>query len=270
MQDFQQANFSDDTFTHLVYEIGKGPAVVLMHELPGMAPECVDLARDIAHQGFRVYVPLLFGEADRPGTNLTTLGNLARLCISREIKLLVRKQSSPITIWLRALCRKAHQECGGSGVGVIGMCLTGGFVLSMLADESVIAPIMSQPSWPPGSDLGLSEAELAQVKQRTEQGLPILALRFSGDKLCTDAKIMALEQEFGPMTVVQQDDALCWRRGKTLELMEINSLPGNPFGIPAKAHAVLTIDARGAGHPTDRAKQRVLEFLGEQLRKSAE
>jgi dienelactone hydrolase len=28
---------------------------------------------------------------------------------------------------LRALARQAHQECGGHGVGAIGMCFTGNF-----------------------------------------------------------------------------------------------------------------------------------------------
>lgn len=263
MQDFQQTDFCDDTFSHPVYTIGHGPGVVLMHELPGMVPSCVDLARDIAREGFRVYMPLLFGQADRPHTNAIICKNLAKLCISREIKLFAHRKSSPITNWLRALCRQAHAECGGEGVGVIGMCLTGGFVLSLLADRSVIAPVMSQPSWPIcDSDLGLSVKELRQVQERR---VPILALRFSGDRLCSDRRISTLEQEFGPVTEVLCDEELCWKRGENLELMEINSQPGNAAGISPNAHAVLTIDAGGVGHPTDRVRQRLMGFLRERL-----
>jgi dienelactone hydrolase len=263
MQDFYQIDFSDQTFTHPVYVIGNGPGVVLMHELPGMVPECVDLARDIAREGFRVYMPLLFGAADRPHTNGIIFKNLAKLCISREINLFAHRQSSPITNWLRALCRQAHTECGGEGVGVIGMCLTGGFVLSLLADAAVIAPVMSQPAWPIcADDLGLSAVDLERVKQR---GVPILALRFSGDRLCSDQRIGTLEQEFGPVAEVLRDEELCWKRGENLELMEINSQPGNAAGISAKAHAVLTLDAGGVGHPTARVRRRVMEFLRERL-----
>jgi hypothetical protein len=47
---------------------------------------------------------------------------------------------------------------------------------------------------------------------------------------------------------------------------ESSSAPsGNPYNIPVKTHSVLTDDFRGVGHPTDRVKQRVLEFLKEQL-----
>ncbi len=40
------------------------------------------------------------------------------------------------------LARQAHRECGGRGVGVIGMCVTGGFALSMAVDPAVMAPVM--------------------------------------------------------------------------------------------------------------------------------
>lgn len=235
-----------------------------------MNPECVDLAREIAGEGFRVYLPLLVGQPDRPhdrNLKVASLKNLVRMCIRREFDLFASRQSSPITNWLRALCRQAHTECGGRGVGAIGMCLTAGFVLSLMADRSTIAPVMTQISYPIAADkLDLSAAELIQVKDRVTQGVPILALRFSGDPLCPPQRFATLEREFGAVTeIVQDDDELCWRRGKNLELIEINSQPGNPYNIPAKAHSVLTDDLRGVGHPTDRVKQRVLEFLQEQL-----
>ena len=47
-----------------------------------------------------------------------------------------------------ALVRLAHQECGGRGVGAIGMCLTGGFALSMALDPVVLAPVLAQPGLP--------------------------------------------------------------------------------------------------------------------------
>ena len=36
---------------HEVYTIGKGPGVMLMHELPGMTTECLALANKLAASG---------------------------------------------------------------------------------------------------------------------------------------------------------------------------------------------------------------------------
>jgi dienelactone hydrolase len=270
MKDFQLTDFAHEALTLPVYMIGIGPAVVLMQELPGINPTCVDLAREIASRGFRVYLPLLVGQPDRShdrNLKVASLKNLVRMCIRREFDLFASRQSSPITNWLRALCRQAHAECGGRGVGAIGMCMTAGFVLSLVADRSTIAPVMTQISYPIAADkLDLSAEELMQVKDRVTQGVPILALRFSGDSLSSAQRFATLEREFGSATeIIQDDNELCWRQGNNLELIEINSQPGNPFGISTESHSVLTDDLRGVGHPTYRVKQRVLEFLQEQL-----
>jgi hypothetical protein len=41
------------------------------------------------------------------------LEQMVRACISREFHVLAAGGSSPVTDWLRALCRHAHAECGG-------------------------------------------------------------------------------------------------------------------------------------------------------------
>jgi len=51
------------------------------------------------------------------------------------------------------------------------------------------------------------------------------------------------------------------------ECIEIDSSPGNPFGIRSRAHSVLTVDlVDRQGHPTHIALDRVIAFLGERLR----
>ncbi|GAB4378142.1 MAG: dienelactone hydrolase family protein [Elainellaceae cyanobacterium] len=274
MQDFTEFVFPEDgSPSHRVYQKGQGPAVVLMHELPGMIPECVELARRIANAGFTVYLPLLFGEPNQPLSPLKMAQYTAQLCISREFNCFAKHQSSPITNWLRALCRKAHQDCGDRGVGVIGMCLTGGFVLSLMADESVIAPVASQPSLPFGvtaahrAALGVSPTDLEQAKARSQQGVPLLVLRFSDDKISSPAKLETLRHEFGETPeVIEASSALCWQQGQALETIEINSHPGNPFAIPASSHAVLTLGYQeDPEHPTNRVFQRVIDFLREQF-----
>lgn len=272
MHDFSTFHFSSDNSTsRIVYRKGEGPAILLMHELPGMIPECVDLARRIADAGFTVYLPLLFGQPDKPLSFPNMLARTVQLCISQEFYCFAKHRSSPITDWLRALCRKIHQDCGGKGVGVVGMCLTGGFVLSLMADDSVIAPVLSQPALPLGitashkAALGVSPKDLELAKSKAKKGIPLLALRFSGDIISPPEKFNTLRQEFGdtPETI-EKSPELCWKRGPALETIEVNSTSNNPFKIPRNSHAVLSLGYRGPDHPTNRVFQRVIEFLQDQ------
>ena len=71
-----------------------------------------------------------------------------RACVSAEFRAFGAGKSSPVAVWLRALAALAHRECGGLGVGALGMCFTGGFALAMMVDDSVAAPVLAQPSLP--------------------------------------------------------------------------------------------------------------------------
>lgn len=273
MEDFTTFYFPEDSSQkRLVYKKGNGAAVVLMHELPGMIIECVKLARRLSEH-FTVYMPLLFGEPNIPFSQAKMLQYTAQICISQEFYCLAKNKSSPITDWLKALCRYAKQECGGNGVGVVGMCLTGGFALSLMADESVIAPVASQPSLPFGitsarkKALGISAEDLAKAKEKANSGVPILALRFSEDKISPPEKLITLRREFGTETKTIEDSAeLCWKRGTSLETIEINSKSDNPYKIKPNAHAVLTLEYRdNPEYPTNRVYRRVVEFLQEQF-----
>jgi dienelactone hydrolase len=87
-----------------------------------------------------VYAPILFGSPDAGNAEKPTLRRILSLCISREFTLLAANKASPVTEWLRALARLAHDECGGRGA--IGMCLTGRFALSMALEPVVLAPVL--------------------------------------------------------------------------------------------------------------------------------
>jgi hypothetical protein len=126
-----------------------------------------------------------------------------------------------------------------------------------MVDEVIMAPVLSQPSLPFSvtSDhkaaLGLSPSELEQAKQRAKEGVRPLGFRFTEDKICPAERFVTLRQEFG----------------ETIELIEIDSSPGNPHHIPQSAHSVLTahfVDQEG--HPTRQARDRLLAFLKERLR----
>jgi dienelactone hydrolase len=176
LEGFDAFPFSYGGNSRTVYRRGEGPGVVIMHEIPGITPEVARFGRFVADDGFTAFLPHMFGT---PGKELSipyVVGQMARACISREFSVLARGESSPITDWLRALCRYAHADCGGPGVGAIGMCLTGNFALSLMVDDSVMAPVLSQPSLPfPVSRahreaLHLSDEDLAAVKGRVQTG----------------------------------------------------------------------------------------------------
>ena len=248
-------------FTHggrtreVLYE-GAGPPVVVIHELPGPTPQVLAFVREVAGAGFTAVMPVLFGTPGRPFAPAYLVREFAGVCIRREIRCLSRRRSSPVSDWLRALCRQVQARWQSPGVGVVGMCLTGGFALALAADPAVLAPVLSQPSLPLGLTaghrraLGVSDAELGAVRQRASQGYRVLGLRFSADRWCPKARFDTLRRELG----------------EGFEAVEIDSAPGNPWHIPARAHSVLTLDrVAQPGHPTDDALRRVLEFLRERL-----
>ena len=155
-----------------------GPAVIVIHEVYGFTPTLARFCRWVRDAGFRVYPPILSGSPDAGNAEKPTLRRILSLCASREFTLLAANKSSPVTEWLRALAGLAHQECGGRGVGAIGMCLTGGFALSMALDPVVIAPVLAQPGLP------ATKPDLAPVQARTRDGLKLRGYRFEGDTIC--------------------------------------------------------------------------------------
>jgi len=253
---FDEFPFTHDGATRTVYRRGSGPGVVIMHEIPGITPPVAEFARRVADAGFTAYLPHLFGTPGKPLSTGYMVGQLARACISREFHVLAKGESSPITDWLRALCRQAHTKCGGPGVGAIGMCLTGNFALALMVDETVMAPVLSQPSLPfpltkaHRAALHLSDDQLAAVKRRVQQGCPVLGLRFTADPMCPPERFATLRRELGD----------------GFEGIEIDSSPGNPHGISPKAHSVVTNDLLDEeGHPTRAALERVLSLFRERL-----
>jgi dienelactone hydrolase len=253
---FEVTTFAHQGRSHEVYRGGSGPAVVVVHEIPGLHPGVVDFGRRLVDAGYTVYLPSLFGQPGAPVTGGATARSILRACVSREFSLLADR-TSPAAHWLRALAAKAHAECGGPGVGAVGMCFTGGFALAMAVEPAVLAPVLSQPGLPAPlsarkrAALGLDAPDLAQVTERTRQGLCVLGLRFSHDRGCPAERFETLRRTLG--------DAF--------EGIEIDSSPGNPHGIPARAHSVLTVDlVDEPGHPTRAALERVISFMNERLR----
>lgn len=248
MEEYSKRSFAaplaDGTVVdHDVYTLGDaGPTVVIIQELPGIGVETLDLAHRFADANFRVVLPHLFGPLGRT----SMLGNVVRVfCMRREFKLFEKNASSPIVDWLRALCRDQIDRQGSSAVGVIGMCLTGNFAISLMADEHVLAGVASQPSMPLNQQtaLHMSAEEVDTARTRLDEHGPMLAMRFADDPLCTADKFRAIDIAFN-------DGA------ERVELIE----------LPGKGHSVLTLDFIKRNEVTEPAFARVLDYFERKLK----
>jgi dienelactone hydrolase len=258
LNDFDRFPFSGAGRTRDVYRAGSGPAVIVIAEIPGITPKVIEFARMVIDIGCTAYLPHLFGTPGDDARVSHAAKVAPRVCISREFAAFAQQRTAPVSLWLRALARQAHLDCGGPGVGAIGMCFTGGFALGMTVDTAVVAPVLSQPSLPIAftargrADLGISPEDLAVVKHRTvEEGICVLGLRFTGDKLAPGERFETLRRELG--------DAFIG--------IEIDSSPGNPWGIRKAAHSVVTEDLvlDDPAHPTRHALDQVLDFFRDRL-----
>ena len=237
---------SGRSITHDVYERGDGPPIVLIQELPGLGLETLRLADRFVLAGYQVSLPHLFGPLGRT----SIVGNLARVvCMRHEFSLFARNESSPIVDWLRALCRDVRDRASAPGVGVIGMCLTGNFAISLMADDTVLASVASQPSLPFSTQtaLHMSADEVSGAKSRLDREGPMLAFRFDGDSACSAKRFDTIAETFNDDGTVR---------------VELVTLPAGD------GHSVLTrhfVDE--AGHPTRAALQSVLEYFAAKLKR---
>jgi len=258
LEGYTHTTFASHRKIRDVYRTGSGPAVIVISEIPGITPRVAEFGRRVAAIGCTAWLPSLFGEPGRAPSTGYILRSVAPACVSAEFAAFATNRASPVTVWLRALAQHAHEECGGPGVGVVGMCLTGGFALAMMVDDIVVAPVLSQPSlpFPVGRtrrrDLGISPTDLARVKHRCadEAGLCVLGLRFTGDRASPPERFQRLRDELGDRFVS----------------VEIDSSPGNPHGHPKNAHSVLTEHLQDReGTPTRDALDRVLDLFRTKL-----
>jgi dienelactone hydrolase len=215
------------------------------------------LGNHLVDNGFTVAIPSLFGEPGKAATGGYTAATIARACVAKEFAAFATNKPRPVSLFLRALARDLNASTPGKGVGVIGQCFTGGFALAAAVDDSVLAPVLSQPSVPlplglaRRRDTGLSEPEMATITDRcANEGLCAMGLRFSADKMSPRERFAALKE----------------RLGDAFEVIEIDSGPGNEGGFGKMAHSVLTDEVREVdGQPAYEARKRVVEFLTERL-----
>jgi dienelactone hydrolase len=253
LKDYTAFDFNDGRWTRTVFRRGAGPGVIIIHEIPGLHPLVVRFADRVAAAGMTVYLPSLFGTPGKPVSMPYAIGQMLKnICIAREFNVWANDKSSPIVDWLRALARKVHADCGGKGVGAVGMCFTGGYALAMMTEPSVVAPALSQPSNPilgkqKAQKIDCSPAEIRCAKERFEkEGLSLIGLRFKGDPVVPGARFEMLKREFG----------------SHFEAIELEDKDAAPGGMGA--HSVLTVNLKDApGEPTKLAEERVIAFFKE-------
>lgn len=255
---YTASEFTAGGTTHRVWRKGSGPAVIVITEMPGISPMVLGFADRLVALGCTAVLPDLFGEAGRLVTSqLRATATIARACISREFTVLAAGASSPIVEWLRELGAHEHAACGGPGIGVVGMCFTGGFALAMATDQRVLAPVMSQPSlpFPIGArrrrSVDTSPDAIAAVAGRcASEGLQVLGLRFRGDRFVPGDRFDYLREQLGDGFVA----------------VELDQADGNPNGSLAWRHSVLTGDLIDEpGEPTRQALDDVLDLIATRL-----
>lgn len=259
LADWDRTPFTSDRWTRDVYRKGTGPAVIVIHEMPGLHPLVVRFAERVVEAGMTVYLPSLFGDPGRPVTTLYAAREmLTAICVRREFSVWATDRSSPIVDWLRALARKAHADCGGRGVGAVGMCFTGGFALAMMTEPAVVAPVLSQPSQPLAAGWGkakracaidASPEEIRRARERLQaEDLKLLGLRFEGDPFVPAERFDLLAREFGDRF-----------ENHTLDPADAAEVEGNDM----PPHSVLTLhlDDSDPDGPTKRVERRVIEFF---------
>lgn len=255
-ESFTAAGFTHDVFYKGPAD-GPGPGVVLIPEMPGVHVGVLALGNYLVDNGFTVAIPSLYGTPGMSPRSPALVSNLVRGCVAKEFAALALNTERPVADYLRALARDLNDRTPGKGVGVIGQCFSGGFALAAAVDDSVLAPVLSQPSVPlpltakHRRDPGFSEREMKVIEKRAaEEGLCALGLRFSGDPLAPAERFRTLKD----------------RLGDAFEVIEIDSRPGNPGGFGRAAHSVLTLEVREVdGQQAYEARKRVVEFLRERL-----
>jgi len=259
LEDFDRREVTLDGVAKVVHVAGVGPAVIVMAEMPGISPHVARFSRWVRDAGFTVYMPSLFGRDGAVPDAEEGAVVLRRACMSAEFRAFAANESSPVTSWLRSLARLAHEQCGGPGVGAIGMCFTGNFALTMMLEASMLAPVLSQPSLPLDDPGGIEIApdELVAVRDRLErEDLTVLAYRFEGDRFCRAERFAAYSQALGDRFIprVLPDSAA---NDETPPFFE---------QVVASPHSVVTahlIDE--AGQPTIAARDEILSFFARRL-----
>lgn len=260
LADFNPRLFTLEGMRKVAHVSGEGSAAILMTGMPEISPQAARSTRWIRGAGFTIYMPSLFFRNSAVPEAINGANNFWRACVSAEFVHII---SSPVTSWLRALVRVAHEQCGVSGVGSIKKCIAGNIALTKMAEPVVHAPVLMLPSLPSNEHLSLEIIAdgLVSVRERLDRGdLTVLAYRFEGDQICSAERFVAHANTLGNRFVARTlpDSAA----GDDLLPLFAKSEP--------HPHSVVTVNLIDkACEPTLQARDEIITFFSQGLAVSA-
>jgi len=121
---FEATSFAHRGHTRRVFLAGTGPAIVVVHEVPGLHPGVIAFGQRLVAAGFTVYLASLFGQPGAPPTNGATIRAIGRVCVAREFTPLADR-TSPVSTgcgrwprrprWTAADPASARSVCASPG-----------------------------------------------------------------------------------------------------------------------------------------------------------
>lgn len=171
---------------------GPWPGVLILHELFGLTSSVRADARHLAREGYLVMAPNLY------------TGGMRRYCMKfffSKAALANAADAEPVQETHALLDHlKAHPDCNGR-LGMIGMCMTGGFVLQMARRDDLDAPVVYHHTFGVNGS-GLSDADAAQIGQLVQGHFAAV------DRMCPSRKVEALARQLGDRLEVNVYDGV--------------------------------------------------------------
>src|SRR5262249_44500747 len=82
---FDAFEHTHDGVTRQVFRSGTGPAVIVIHEVPGLHQEVIAFGRRVVDAGFTVFMPSLFGTPGKPFGWGYPMRIFPQVCVAREL-----------------------------------------------------------------------------------------------------------------------------------------------------------------------------------------
>lgn len=167
------------------HDNAEAPGIIFLHDLMGALPVVHEAANAIAQEGYHVLVPDLYSGGITQ-TKYCTSHIFSKAMLFNEVE--HNDHMDEIHKILDFF--KTFKNIKGKGLGIVGQCLTGGFILHAAIREDVKAPIVFHHSFGiKGSGI---PAENASQIQNTIQG------HYSNfDPLCPKARVDLLQKQIG-------------------------------------------------------------------------
>ncbi len=167
------------------YSGGEGvrPTVIFFHDILGIVPATRQTAKALSKIGVHVFLPNLFTDG------------AVKYCVRTLFTKAFRhneEDNNPFLDEIQALITEINlrNEVATDQLGVVGQCLTGGFVLHAAIREEVKAPVVFHHSFGTlGS--GIPKGCSSLIEQQLQGHFSNL------DPLCPDSRVKELKKEIG-------------------------------------------------------------------------